>query len=123
MTVLFADLVGFTSRAELMDPEDAGTRSPLRSESRLCPPFSAAISRAGGRALLDCARVGRLTGGGPQGEIDVPVDELLVVVNAPVDAGDPQGHGMPRAEDGPGAVRYQGGPGTTSVRVICHTLT
>ena len=53
---------------------------------------------------------------------------------------------MPRAEDGPGAVRYQGGPvaaavdyaiagdvaevpvigaqpGTTSIRVICHTLT
>ena len=76
----------------------------------------------------------------------MPVDELPVAVNAPVDVGNPQGHVMPRAEDGPGAVRYQGGPvaaavdyaiagdvaevpvigaqpGTTSIRVICHTLT
>jgi hypothetical protein len=69
---------------------------------RRCLPLAAAVAVTVAVSHdLDCARAGYLSGGGisriGRGEVGVPVDELPVAVNAPVDVGDPESHVTPRA--------------------------
>ena len=80
--------------------------SPVAAVSRwslllLSPLLSAAISRAGRPGVTGWACAGRLAGGGAslirRREVGVPVHELPVAVDAPVDMGDPDHHVARRA--------------------------